>query len=94
MSNKRRIVWSVLLVAALSFFSMAWNTVAPVYEVDAALGQMENSDEAYTIGRGIASWDPTFWVGVLTVLLLLSLWAPVVVAALKLKLSEETQENA
>jgi hypothetical protein len=93
MTNKRRIVWTVLLCAAFTVFSMAWNAAAPVYEVDAALGQMENSDEAYTIGRTIASWDPVFWAGVWVIVLGLFIWIPAMLQGFK-ELSEETKANA
>ena len=93
MTTKRRIIWTLLLVVFFTGFSVTWNAVAPVYEAKAALGQMENDDEAYIIGRTIASWDPVFWVGTLVMVLSLCIWVPVIVRGSK-ELSKETITNA
>jgi hypothetical protein len=78
-----RRIFSILLVAAYAVGVQIYNAAMPVYETDAALLQMENSDEAYSFGRFIATWDPTFWGGVFVVAILLCMWVPVIVRRLK-----------
>ena len=77
MNNKRRLIWTTILGCLFAIFSSIYNTWAPVYETEAALGQMEHSDEADSCGRLIATWDPTYWVGALVVALVLCMWVPV-----------------
>ncbi len=92
MTMKHRIVLTVLLLVSFAILSAVWNTVAPVYEARAALEQMENSDESYTFGRMIASWNPVGIAGVVVFILMLLMWLPVWKSVGRLKpLSKETK---
>jgi hypothetical protein len=78
MSLKRRTFWSVALVVAYLCFISVWSAFVPQLQADVALEQMKNDDISYGIGRAAADWHLEGWFLLVTIVLLMALWAPVV----------------
>jgi hypothetical protein len=77
MTLKRRAFWSVALVAAYIAFISVWSSFVPQIQADIALEQMKNDDVAYGIGRAAANWNLEGWFFLVTCVLLMAVWAPV-----------------